>query len=250
MLKKTLLVVMLAIILFFARLHLYAALQTTASYLCYPVIYLQSLVIDPFKRPAQCDAPVLAKAYEALLQDFIKLRAAFDFMHETEELIAFKRRYEMHNAQLAQIIERHFGSDEQYVLIDKGSHHGIHERMVLVCKDMLVGRVLQVFPLYSKCILITDQRCKIGAYCAHTQAEGIAKGGNASDQMQLEHVSHLNIMQEDDLILSSGQGLIFPRGFAVARVTAFEKDDLVYRVSCQPLCDLRAINYCYVIEKC
>jgi rod shape-determining protein MreC len=249
-LKKALLVVVLASILFFLRLQLYAGVQAAASYICYPLIYLQHFCIDPCKRSVQTDALVLQEAYEAMLQEYIKLQATADYYNQVKELIDFKQRYEMNHAQLAQIIERHLGSDEQYLLIDKGSHHGIHDRMVLVFKDMLVGRVLQVFPLFSKCILITDQRCKVGAYCAHTQAEGIIKGLNKENSLQMEHVSHLSVMQEHDMVISSGQGLIFPRGFGIARVSAYVKDDLVYQVSCEPLCDLRAIDYCYVIEKC
>ena len=62
-------------------------------------------------------------------------------------------------------------------------------------------------------------------------------------------MSHLCAIQQDNLIISSGDGLIFPRGFGIARVTNFHKNELVYTVSCKPLVDIHALTYCYVIEK-
>lgn len=247
MLKKVFLVVVLAIVLFFVRIQLYVGLQTVASYLCYPLIYLHYICIDPHKRSTQT---LLAQAYEKLLEDYMKLQVTADLYDDIKELLDFKERYASDGARLVQIIERHMGQDEQYVLIDKGSRHGIHDRMVLVYKDMLVGRVYQVFPCYSKCILITDQRCKVGAYCAKTKAQGVTKGANYGDCIDLAHVSHLEAVEQDDIVISGGQGLIFPRGFGIVRITEFHKEDLLYQVSCRPLVDLQAITYCYVIEKC
>jgi rod shape-determining protein MreC len=183
------------------------------------------------------------------LSAHIQLQATADYYDEIEELVEFKKRYADQCVCIAQILERYMGTDEQYVLIDKGSRDGLHDRMVLVYKDMLVGRVHQVFPLYSKCLLITDERCKIGAYCASTKAEGVTKGCNNDDLMTLEYVSHLSAMQEHDLIISSGQGLIFPRGFGIARVVDFSKEDLLYRVSCRALIDIYRLRHCYVLQK-
>lgn len=223
----------------------YPAVQSLSSYIIYPVIYLHSLCIDRYRLHDDSD---LQKAYDDLLSAHIQLQATTDYYDQIKELVDFKKRYTDQCIGIAQILERYTGDDEQYVLIDKGSRDGVHDRMVLVHKDMLVGRVHQVFPLYSKCLLITDERCKIGAYCANTKAEGVTKGCN-NDPMTLEYVSHLSTMQERDLIISSGQGLIFPRGFGIARVTDFSKDDLLYHVSCRPLIDICRLRFCCLMEK-
>lgn len=230
------------------RHWLFPFIQTTASYICYPCIYLHHKLIDPLKS-SQSSALVVQQAYEQLLDNYIQLQATLDYHADTKELVEFKQRYNNDHAILAQILERYIGDDEQYLLIDRGSRHGIHDHMVLVYKDMLIGRVHQVFPLYSKCLLLTDQRCKIAAYCAKTQAKGVTKGLNNKDQIELAHVSHLCDMQEDDLIISSGDGLIFPRGFGIARVTDFHKNNVMYKVSCKSLVDVNALTYCYLIEK-
>lgn len=207
---------------------------------------MHHLVIDPYKSHNQTP---LQQAYDDLLSAHIQLQATVDYYDDIEEIVAFKKRYDHNAAIVAQVLERYLGDDEQYLLIDKGSRDGVHERMVLVYKDMLVGRVHQVFPLYSKCLLVTDERCKIGAYCAQTKAQGVTKGCNSVDRISLKYVSHLSTVQGQDLIISSGEGLIFPRGFGIARVTDFAKDDLLYRISGKPLIDITALRYCYLIEK-
>ncbi len=243
--KKLLLSTLLFVLAGGAAFFLYPAVQYLSSYIVYPVIYLHSLSIDRLRFHDDSD---LQKAYDDLLSAHIQLQATADYYDEIKELIDFKNRYTDQCVGIAQILERYIGDDEQYVLIDKGSRNGVHDRMVLVYKDMLVGRVHQVFPLYSRCLLITDERCKIGAYCANTKAEGVIKGCN-NHLMTLEYVSHLASMQEDDLIVSSGHGLIFPRGFGIARVADFSKDDLLYCVSCSPLIDMCRLRFCCLMEK-
>ncbi len=249
MLKRGLVILLLVISLVGLRHQIIPFVQTAASYLCYPVIYLHHIGIDSCKI-AQPHALVVQQAYEQLLSDYIQLQATTDLHKEIKELREFKQRYTTDHAILAQILERYMGADEQYLLIDKGAQHGIKEQMVLVYKDMLVGKVHQVFPLYSKCVLLTDQRCKIAAYCAHTKAQGVTKGLNRCDMIELNHVSHLDTLEQNDMLISSGDGLIFPRGFGIARVADFRKDDLLYTVACKPLVDLNGLYYCYVLEKC
>lgn len=56
-------------------------------------------------------------------------------------------------------------------------------------------------------------------------------------------------MQEGDLVLSSGEGLIFPRGFALGNVKHYQVNGLLHDVIVEPLINLETINYCYVIQK-
>jgi rod shape-determining protein MreC len=69
------------------------------------------------------------------------------------------------------------------------------------------------------------------------------------DQTAFMHVSHLAQLKEDDLIISNGKGLIFPRGFGLGRISAFHEDGLHYAVTVKPLLDLSTIDYCYLIKK-
>ena len=226
------------------------AVGQVASIFFYPALLFQTTCIDPIKVCLASRTPdeQLLHSYEQLLQEHIQLQALYDIQQEIQELIPFKKQYGYEQAQLAHIMQRHFGTDTHYFFVNRGSQHGIKNNMVAVYKNVLIGKVKQVYPYYAQIALITDASCKIAAYCAQTKAYGITKGVREHG-LRLLHVSHLAHMREGDIVLSSGEGLIFPKGFGVARVTSFSKDGLLYEVTCEPLVDLKTLHYCYLFEK-
>ena len=231
--------------------------QCAVSYLCYPLIRVQQWSVDPCKKYLSSrqsfnqlyrEHQALVQAYEGLLAEHIALKATQDLYDDVHELIDFKERYAYADACLAQVMQRTLTHDAHYFVIDKGARHGVQEQMVVVYKHMLVGKITRVFPCYAECMLITDPKCKVAVYCQRTKAQGIIKGGS-DGQMQLLHVHHLASIKENDLVFSSGQGTLFPRGFGVARIVQHEKNDVTYTISCNPLIDPMQIDYCYVLKK-
>ena len=63
--------------------------------------------------------------------------------------------------------------------------------MIAVFKDCLVGRVVEVYPYYSKVILITDPTCKVAAICTSTNVKGIHEGMLSLTTTKLSFVNHL-----------------------------------------------------------
>ncbi|HVX01058.1 MAG TPA: rod shape-determining protein MreC, partial [Candidatus Babeliaceae bacterium] len=150
---------------------------------------------------------------------------------------------------IADIILKQLTPEQQFFLVDAGSHKGITVGMVAVYKNCLVGKVTEVYPFYSKIVLITDSSCKISAFCLRTKAQGIHEGENSLDTTHLSYVSNLEAVQEDDLVLSSGEGLVFPRGFGLARVKYVELKDFKYTILLQPLVDFHTLTQCSLILK-
>ena len=177
------------------------------------------------------------------------LHALLHYDHDIKELADFKKRYEESHGHIAQILMKHFSDQSHFFLIDIGTRQGIKPDMVAVYKNCLIGKVAEVYPFYSKVVLITDKTCKVAAYCAQTHASGIHEGSNQSEQTMLNHVSHLSVMKEGDLILSSGEGLIFPQGFALGNVMSCKPNGLLYTVHVEPLVDMHALAYCLIIQK-
>lgn len=121
--------------------------------------------------------------------------------------------------------------------------------MVALYKNCIIGKVTEVYPCHSKIVLVTDRTCNIAAVCAQSKALGIYHGANEEWTAHLEHVSHLAIIEQGDLVLSTGEGLIFPRGFGLGRITRSTRDGLFYTISLAPLVDVRAISHCYLVQK-
>jgi rod shape-determining protein MreC len=235
-----------------------AYLEYGSSYLLYPVLLAQNQVVDPIKmyfkkrktvHELQAEVARLQAEHQAVIAESIELQSLISCFEDTKELIDFKKRYSVDESQMVHIIARHFEPQTHYFIIDAGQSKGIVPGMVAVFKDCLVGKVAEVYPWYSKVVLVTDSSCKVGAYCAKSKAGGIYEGANQEWQAHLTHISHLSQLQEKDLILSSGEGLVFPRGFGLGTIKEFSQDGLFYTITLEPLLDLRSLNYCYVIQK-
>jgi rod shape-determining protein MreC len=231
--------------------------ERASSYITYPFMRISSAIIIPIKQWFYERAVMrellerhnaLRDEYADLRGAYIRCRAAEGIEEDTNDLISYNETSE-DKGHIAQIMMRHFSDQGHYYLVDAGSVHGIEPDMFALYKNCLVGRVTHVYPYYCKVTLITDQMCKVAAYCFETKASGIHEGVNAVNVTTLRHVSHLSMVQENDLILSSGEGLIFPRGYALGTVASCTHDGLLYSIRVQPLLDFNTLQYCVLSRR-
>jgi len=240
---------------FFAQNQL---LEHISSYIMYPILVAQNKIIIPIKeyfaaKRSRQEMEQMLHALQAekadLLAQNVQLNAMISYNSQIKELVQFKKQFENIDAIVSQVLVKHFSDQSHYFLIDKGANAGIVPDMVALYKNCLLGKVTQVYPKYSKVLLITDAMCKVAAYCVHTQASGIHEGNNNEMITGMRYVSHLAEVEPDDLVLSSGDGLIFPKGFALGKIKECNPAGLFYDVTVEPLIDLRKIDYCFVIQK-
>ena len=210
----------------------------------------------------------LKKEYEQVCAENIALKAFSHYKEETKELYSFNKRYLLEHGHVGQILARHFSLNNQFFLVDLGSSQGIEKDMVALYGNAIIGKVVQVYPWYCKVCLITDMDCKISVVCLPSvksscsvknrnialelvkkSASGIHEGINAMTHTVIRYVSHLESVKIGDDVFSSGEGLIFPRGFALGQVIAADKGDLFYTVTVQPMIDFQALRYCTIIAK-
>jgi len=224
----------------------------------YPILVAQNKVVMPIKHYFERNRSrqemeqmlqALQQEREELVAQNVQLNAMLSYTQETKELVEFKKQFEVADATLTQVLVKHFSDQAHYFLIDKGSRSGIAPDMVAIYKNCLLGKVVEVYPQYSKVLLITDVMCKVAAYCAHTQASGIHEGNNNEMMTGIRYVSHLAEVESDDLVLSSGDGLVFPKGFALGKIKTCNPEGLFYDVTVEPLIDLRKIDYCFIMQK-
>ena len=192
------------------------------------------------------DGMQLKRENQLLHMQNIRLRAALTHLNNTKELAVFNKRYHDQSI-IVQILGRHIGSDSHYFLVDAGSDQGIEKEMPVIYKNKLVGKVSEVYSWYSKVTLITDHHCKISAYCFQTNAKGVHQGTNNPVETSLQFVDHLTPIKKGDLVLSNGQGLIFPAGFALGNVLSWKVDGLYKRIAIKPACNIQEISYCTIL---
>lgn len=219
------------------------------SCLAYPALKLNSFVGSwrtVNQNPAQIAS--LERQLRVAQMQNIRLRAALNHAHDTKSLRLFNTRYQDRGI-VAQIIARHFSDESHYFLIDCGSRNGIEKDMFVVYGNNLIGKIVAVYPWYSKLVLITDHSCKVAAYCAQSRVQGIAQGEHDLQASSLRYVDQLAKVKKGELVLTSGQGMIFPAGFALGKVTGSSADGLYQSVMIQPLCKLEEIPYCLVMSR-
>ena len=236
----------------------FSVVRTAASVVLYPVLVVQNYAISPIKNlfsrmKSRQNLELLLEEvkgqYYEVVEKNIELQATLDCYQDIKELLRFKKRYYSQEGILAQVIVKEHSTENHSFLIDRGSLHGTEKDMVVVHKHCLVGKVTHVYPLYSRVILVTDKKCRVAAYCSKTKACGIYVGTNQKGVTRLEHVSHLSKVMEGDLVISSGEGLVFPRGFGLGKIVSAEVDGLYFNTIVEPLINIADIHYCMVLKK-
>lgn len=191
----------------------------------------------------------LQKKYDDLCAENIALKGLHQYADETSELRAFNKRYLSNRGCVAQILARHFSPSNQFFLVNAGTVHGIKKDMVAMHGNAIVGKITQVYPWYCKVCLITDADCKVAALIGKKRVAGIHEGINDVAGTNMRYVSHLESVHVGDDVLSSGEGLVFPKGFALGKIIAADKGDLFYTISVQPILNFQTLCYCMLIAK-
>ena len=260
--NRVIIILIFVIIMFFIfRYCTYigaCAMETVSSCILYPFLRAQHAVVEPVKTWLGRSASIteleeemekLQKKYDELCKENIALKSMHYYTNETKELYDFNKRYLLQKGKLAQVLARHLSSNNQFFLVDVGSSQGIKKEMVALYGNAIVGRVAEVYPWYCKICLITDADCKVAALCYKKNVSGIHEGVNDQLYTTMRYVSHLQSVDIADDVLSSGEGMIFPRGFALGKVVAADKGELFYTITIQPALNFQTLRYCTLIAK-
>jgi rod shape-determining protein MreC len=260
--NKLIIVLLVVIISFFVFRHCVraggAVVETISSCALYPLLRVQQLIIVSAARWSEQRATLqgleqyvtdLQKINEQLVAENVMLKSKHLYLQETDEVRAFTQRYAVRNGHTAQVLVRHFSPNNQFFLVDAGSSSGIKKDMVALYCASIVGKVVEVYPWYCKVCLVTDADCKVAAACGIKGVSGIHEGINDMQQTIVRYTSHLDRVDVGDMVLSSGEGLVFPKGFALGKVVSADKGELFYTIAVEPALDLQKLRYCTLVAR-
>jgi len=230
--------------------------EVSSSYVLYPILKIQKFFTDPiskyFSKKSDIvllhqEIEILKLEKENLQSKIVELEVVSDIEQRSQEICDFSKKYDFSDQKLVQVLLRSFDDTGHFYWVDAGKNKGVCCNMIAVYKNNIIGRVIHVDALYSKISLVTDKRCKIAVACAHTKVIGIFQGHN-NFEPTLEFVPHYETLEEDDLVISSGQGLIYPHGFAVGKIKKFQVQHVAYEIKIQPLVDLEQLDFVYLVN--
>jgi rod shape-determining protein MreC len=110
------------------------------------------------------------------------------------------------------------------VLVDKGASDGVFKGQAVLDAEGIFGQVAQVHAETAEVILISDAEHAIPVQSTRSGLRTIAVGTGDSSRLSLPFVTGESDLKVGDVLLSTGMGGVFPRGYPVAEVTRVERN--------------------------
>ncbi|MBI43272.1 rod shape-determining protein MreC [uncultured Marinobacter sp.] len=110
------------------------------------------------------------------------------------------------------------------VVINKGLRDGVTPGQAILDAHGLMGQVVQASQLTSRVLLLSDSSHAVPVEVVRNGLRAILLGTGNPDALDLVHVPDTADIREGDLLVSSGLGGRFPRGYPVAEVSRISKE--------------------------
>lgn len=127
----------------------------------------------------------------------------------------------------ATVIGKNSGAAHITLTLNKGSLQGISSGMVVITGQGLVGRITEVGLTTCEVLCITDISSSVGAMVERSAMLGIAEGYYENECRFLYTTGFADVSDivVGDVIISNGNGSIYPYGLKIGSVTDVKIDD-------------------------
>jgi len=148
------------------------------------------------------------------------------------------------------IIGRDMSGMGNWISIDQGTNVGIKEGMsVIVENGILVGRVVEVFPVSARIMLLSNGESLVSGVSLENEAKGIVKGEYGLG-LTFDMVLQKDTIKVGDTVITSGLGGDIPRGLVIGTLqnVHFSPDKLFQQATLISPLKLDRIRYVFVIQ--
>ncbi len=147
-----------------------------------------------------------------------------------------------------EILSRSSTSFFRSIAVDRGSADSVRVGMAVVGFQGLVGRVSQVFPGSSQVVLINNKSISVSCMNRRSRVVGMLEWDRGSF-FRLEYVGKEEDVVVGDTLVTSGLGLLFPKGFPVGTVFQItdDKGGIAKRVRVASAANLNALEELFIV---
>ncbi len=147
-----------------------------------------------------------------------------------------------------EIVSRSSTSFFRSITVDRGSADSVRVGMAVVDFRGLVGRVSQVFPGSSQVVLINNKSISVSCMNSRSRVVGMLEWDRGSF-FRLEYVGKEEDVVVGDTLVTSGLGLLFPKGFPVGTVFQItdDKGGISKRVRVASAANLNALEELFIV---
>jgi rod shape-determining protein MreC len=134
------------------------------------------------------------------------------------------------------------------IKIDRGTESQIDRDMVVISPDGLVGRVVEADRGYSRVKRLTDTGSKVSAMLSRTRSGGILRT-RVGGRLFMEWVPPKADVVPGDTVISSGYGLVIPKGIPIGEVKAVYERPTEFSLSLEvePFVDFNRLEEVFVL---
>jgi len=146
----------------------------------------------------------------------------------------------------ARIIERDPVFFLDHFVIDKGSENGIHGGAAVLSLGTLIGLVREVYPDYSKVVLVTSKDSLVQAMLQNSRAKGILRGGISG--LYLENIIQDTDYQQGEYVITSGLGGKIKQGIVIGKAGEIQSSDsgIFKSIIVNPIVDLSKLETVFI----
>jgi rod shape-determining protein MreC len=159
------------------------------------------------------------------------------------KLLALKSRLPLETIT-GEIIAREWGGWVRSLTVNRGRGDDVRRLTAVISPDGLVGRVIDVRPGASIVQVLTDPTSTVGAHSLRTRAPGIVEG-DPRGTIRFKYMARGGAgLSVGDLVVTSGQGGVFPRGVPIGRVRSIDDRGaaLFHYAALEPVVDFARID--------
>ena len=153
-------------------------------------------------------------ALEAELQKLLVIQKENS---QLKELLLTSSQADM-RAMAAQILAVDTSSARQIVVLNKGNRDGVYSGQPILDAKGVMGQVVDVGPLTSTVLLISDSKSAVPVRNNRTGERAILVGTNSLDQLSLINLPKTASIHPGDVLVTSGLGGRYPEGYPVGKV--------------------------------
>jgi rod shape-determining protein MreC len=163
------------------------------------------------------------------------------------ELIGLKED-SFHEFLPCEVIARSTDRSHNFVVVDRGAEDGVSAGMAVVGYQGLVGRVKQVFSLSSNVLLLSNKSVSVSCVNRRSRVVGLLEW-ERENLFRLDYVGKEEDVQRGDTLVTSGLGMLFPKGFLVATVLQVtnEKGGLSKKIRAISMSDLNKLEELFIV---
>lgn len=112
----------------------------------------------------------------------------------------------------------------QQIIIDKGGSGGVFVGQAVLDAHGLLGQVIDVLPFSARVLMIADSNHALPVQVNRNGVRAIATGTGSLNELELIYVPNTADIKVGDILVSSGLGGRYPKGYPVATVTVVDNE--------------------------